>query len=444
MSSKNALSKLMGRKPEVINVNGIVNPNAVSAHLNMLALFKRLECRHDMACPLPQAHLACIYKLHMLEYQLPADVAMQGYDAVDSESEKWWIQNIGDDEPYVLVHKLLQATNYHFKYPWCNEITEISWCRRWISVGECIVLLLCTKISSCGSADTTNTSLLADVPPSAPLAAGAAAPTLMPTTVHTLGVRVAGRHVVVVAVAGVGQGAVVVVVAIAGVVGRISADNSVRYNSRYTARGFEKRIVQRDDKVIVFGHDLCQTTLGPWKSFYHRIKATASTKTETMREEDPSRENVNVTVTPNFPLLKEMIDDGLVVVMKTDANLLEQIDTVTLSFSTHDFRMTLGPKKLFDYKAFDPILNGMICASHNQSDASTSEYFSFCLNFGRNVSFKVFSIHSRLFATQWAVQNNPSWRHTSTPSSPTTTSSSLATPTTLAGKAWTSSSRAMR
>ncbi|RUS35593.1 hypothetical protein BC938DRAFT_473118 [Jimgerdemannia flammicorona] len=179
-----------------------------------------------------------------------------------------------------------------------------------------------------------------------------------------------------------------------------------------------------------------------------------------MREEDPSRENVNVTVTPNFPLLKEMIDDGLVVVVKTDANLLEQIDTVTLSkrsyvcfyasttftfqASQHDFRMTLGPKKLFDYKAFDPTLNGMICASHNQSDASTSEYFNFCLNFGRNVSFKVFSIHSRLFATQWAVQNNPSWRHTSTPSSPPTTSSSLATPTTLAGKAWTSSSKAMR
>lgn len=110
----------------------------------------------------------------------------------------------------------------------------------------------------------------------------------------------------------------------------LGASNTVRYNSRYTARGYEKRIERQDDTMITFGRDPCKTTLGRLQSFYHRLLSNHVAERKKMHEEDPSSENINVTVTPNFPLPKEMTDDKLVVVVKTDANMLQLIDAETL------------------------------------------------------------------------------------------------------------------
>ncbi|RUS21095.1 putative carotene-dioxygenase [Endogone sp. FLAS-F59071] len=160
----------------------------------------------------------------------------------------------------------------------------------------------------------------------------------------------------------------------------LGASNTVRYNSRYTARGYEKRIERRDDTMIMFGRDPCQTTLGQLQSFYHRLLSNHEAKRK-MHEEDPSSENINVTVTPNFPLPKEMTDDKLVVVVKTDANILQLIDAETLE-----------PKKLLNYTDIDPNLVGRVSAAHHQTDTSTSEYFNFVMHLGKEITLSAFSL----------------------------------------------------
>ncbi|RUP44501.1 carotene dioxygenase [Jimgerdemannia flammicorona] len=160
----------------------------------------------------------------------------------------------------------------------------------------------------------------------------------------------------------------------------LGASNTVRYNSRYTARGVERRIERGDDTIIMFGQDPCQTTLGRMQSFFHRLMADPK-EARKMHDEDPSSESINVTVTPNFPLPKEMTDDKLVVVVKTDVNIMQLIDAETLE-----------PKKLFTYGYLDSSLTGQISAAHHQADSSTSEYFNFTLQFGKEITLSAFSI----------------------------------------------------
>ncbi|RUP47492.1 hypothetical protein BC936DRAFT_145676 [Jimgerdemannia flammicorona] len=105
--------------------------------------------------------------------------------------------------------------------------------------------------------------------------------------------------------------------------------NSIRNTSRYTALGIAKRNERRDDTYLVFGRDPCQTTLGRFQSFYRRFTADPKA-TQRMRDEDPSSENINITLTPNVPLAKEMTEDKLVLVVKMDGNLLQLLDSATL------------------------------------------------------------------------------------------------------------------
>ncbi|RUS32765.1 hypothetical protein BC938DRAFT_474364, partial [Jimgerdemannia flammicorona] len=97
--------------------------------------------------------------------------------------------------------------------------------------------------------------------------------------------------------------------------------NSIRYTSRYTALGIAKRNERRDDTYLVFGRDPCQTTLGRFQSFYRRFTADPKA-TQRMRDEDPSSENINITLTPNVPLAKEMAEDKLVLVVIPSSSLL--------------------------------------------------------------------------------------------------------------------------
>ncbi|RUP47684.1 carotene dioxygenase [Jimgerdemannia flammicorona] len=169
------------------------------------------------------------------------------------------------------------------------------------------------------------------------------------------------------------------------------SSNTVKYNSRYTAKGVEKRIVERDNTVLFFGPDPCKTVFDKISSFFHHI--TGMGKMRARQEADPTSEIINVAVTPNFPLPKgdrfdSLSDQGLVV--KTDANMVQVLDEVTLA-----------PKKIFTYTDYAPGLNGQLSAAHHQQDPVTGETVNFVVELGPVVQFRAFSVSASGVTTQF-------------------------------------------
>lgn len=111
-------------------------------------------------------------------------------------------------------------------------------------------------------------------------------------------------------------------------------DQSIRYNSRHTSHGVERRIGKRDPTLLTFGPDPCKTIFGRIQSIYHHISKFGSNAA--LQENDPEFEMVNVTITPNFPLGEKLEEEtgikrGEAVVVKRDANTLQVVDKDTLS-----------------------------------------------------------------------------------------------------------------
>ncbi|RUS13354.1 carotene dioxygenase [Endogone sp. FLAS-F59071] len=160
------------------------------------------------------------------------------------------------------------------------------------------------------------------------------------------------------------------------------ASNTVKYNSRYTAKGVERRIIKGDKTVLFFGPDPCKTFWGKVTSVFSHI--AGMTDVRDRQDDDPSSEIINVAVSPNFPLPKGerfegLGDQGLVV--KTDANMVQVLDDVTLE-----------PIKIFTYGDFESSVIGQLSAAHHQEDVNTNENINFVLELGPFMQFHVFSV----------------------------------------------------
>lgn len=109
--------------------------------------------------------------------------------------------------------------------------------------------------------------------------------------------------------------------------------NQVRYSSRHSSAGVERRIKAQDPTLLTFGPDPCKTIFGRLQSVYHHITSFASNAK--IQESDPEFDMVNVTITPNFPLGNALeketgVERGHALVVKRDANTLQLVDAETL------------------------------------------------------------------------------------------------------------------
>ncbi|KAI8336728.1 putative carotene oxygenase [Chlamydoabsidia padenii] len=160
--------------------------------------------------------------------------------------------------------------------------------------------------------------------------------------------------------------------------------NQVRYSSRHTSNGVERRIKAQDPTLLTFGPDPCKTIFGRLQSIYHHISSFGSNAK--LQESDPEFDMVNVTITPNFPLGEDLeketgVKRGQGLVVKRDANTLQVVDTETLE-----------PLKMFTYAHVDKNIQGLLCASHHQYDETTNEYVNFMVRLGPFPSFQPFLI----------------------------------------------------
>ncbi|PRP88529.1 dioxygenase [Planoprotostelium fungivorum] len=203
---------------------------------------------------------------------------------------------------------------------------------------------------------------------------------------------------------------------------RKSDTTKVYYSSRHVANGVEKRIGQKDSTLVFFGPDPCKTVFGKVQSVWNQVRDQGKGTIARRMEEDAQGENINVTVTPNFPLSREMEetfheDHGLALVVKTDGNMLQLLD-----------KDTLEPKKVFTYGHVDknPVLGGRFAAAHHQEDTETGEFFNFILEPFPVATWHVFSLKkgekeekARVFdQVRWNLSSykgllplNPSYSH---------------------------------
>jgi torulene dioxygenase len=166
-------------------------------------------------------------------------------------------------------------------------------------------------------------------------------------------------------------------------------DNArVIYTSRHTATGVESRILRNDSTLVFFGSDPCKTIFGRIQSIYHQLSDIGQGVVEQRMKTDAEGENINVTISPNFPLGDELerewnVNAGMALVVKTDANMLQLID-----------HQTLKPKKIFTYNTIDKENNGRFAAAHHQYDEETGEWINFTLEVFPKPMWRVFSYAS--------------------------------------------------
>jgi torulene dioxygenase len=159
----------------------------------------------------------------------------------------------------------------------------------------------------------------------------------------------------------------------------------VTYTSRHTANGVKSRIIRNDSTLVFFGPDPCKTIFGRIQSVYHQLLDFGRGEIERRMRTDPEGENINVTISPNFPLGEDLeqqwgVDAGMALVVKTDANMLQLVDNETLE-----------PKKTFTYGTIDTEYSDRFAAAHHQYDAKTGEWFNFILEVFPKPTWRVFS-----------------------------------------------------
>lgn len=107
---------------------------------------------------------------------------------------------------------------------------------------------------------------------------------------------------------------------------------AVKYNSRFTAESAEKTIVANPTNDTYFGHlPEVGGVFSKVSNVVHRATTLGNND-----DKDPSSDNVGVTITPEYPLPNTFDKDDtdpLVVVSKTDANLLQIVHSTSLGKS---------------------------------------------------------------------------------------------------------------
>ncbi|KAI8333229.1 putative carotene oxygenase [Blakeslea trispora] len=186
---------------------------------------------------------------------------------------------------------------------------------------------------------------------------------------------------------------------------------TIKYNSRHTSHGVERRIGERDPTLLTFGPDPCKTIFGRMQTVYHHISKFGTNAA--LQEHDPEFDMVNVTVTPNFPLGEALeketgVKRGEAVVVKRDADTLQLVDSESLK-----------PLKMFTYNHVSKKLQGQLCASHHQYDEETDEYVNFMVKLGPFPTFQTFTLGPYLPHPEQKEQvpapearlHQPIWRH---------------------------------
>ncbi|KAI8072871.1 carotenoid oxygenase [Gongronella butleri] len=155
-------------------------------------------------------------------------------------------------------------------------------------------------------------------------------------------------------------------------------NQTFRYNSRCTAKTYEKNILANP----FGGHSSYANVWDKGNAWQHFMDFLARSKKSIHNLEDASARSINVTVTPGYPLPPSFDNQGApVLVSKTDSNILQKVH--------HD---TLEPERLFDYSFYNGKLDGRLSAAHHQHDVSTGETFNFVMSVGPNPKLTVFKI----------------------------------------------------
>ena len=146
----------------------------------------------------------------------------------------------------------------------------------------------------------------------------------------------------------------------------------MEYRSRFTAKTLYKKI-QKDGryKGVCFGQDLCQSTFMKFLGLFRPIEGFGDGK-------NADSANVSVSITPDFPVLKNGKPSHEVIV-KTDASMIQVID-----------EQTLEPQRLFMYGDLSSKLKGFATSSHEERDPETGEYFNFTLQFFPRPKYHLF------------------------------------------------------
>ncbi|KAG9287954.1 hypothetical protein G9A89_017549 [Geosiphon pyriformis] len=157
-------------------------------------------------------------------------------------------------------------------------------------------------------------------------------------------------------------------------------DQVVSYRSRDTNTNDTKLIQEKGYlSDISFGQDLCENLFQKFFTTFQQI-----TKSRNSRDIDPNTKNIGVTLTNTLPIPETVsLKNHRTLVSQTDANMLKQLDPVTLD-----------PLRVFSFKHFDSRLIGELSPAHPQFDASTGEYISFTQKMGFKAAYTVFSIRT--------------------------------------------------
>ncbi|KAJ8084349.1 hypothetical protein PM082_003118 [Marasmius tenuissimus] len=165
-----------------------------------------------------------------------------------------------------------------------------------------------------------------------------------------------------------------------------SGGQRVSYRSRKSADDYEQSAAEKGvlpGVTFAQRQDICQTI---FKKFFTVFQQPAATST-------PSSANVGVTLSPDMPGWKKVID-GLpagtlshehtgpkYLVAKTDANLLQLLDPVSLE-----------PLSISTYAKVDPRLDGELSAAHSCRDHEADEFYNYTCKLGPSSTYKVFKI----------------------------------------------------
>ncbi|KAI9312483.1 carotenoid oxygenase [Dichotomocladium elegans] len=164
-----------------------------------------------------------------------------------------------------------------------------------------------------------------------------------------------------------------------------SAQQRIRYNSRLTAEGMERSLVHHQSKGMIFFGHIPEEEQG-WSRFARMVQRLDRmvVRPRVNTSQDPSSAAPGVTITPNFPLPKDLCSqkEDRVLVAKTDANILQKINADSLE-----------PERLFKYENYHHEFEGFLSAAHHQYDPHTDETFSLTLRFGHLPAINIFAIH---------------------------------------------------
>ncbi|KAI8974107.1 putative carotene-dioxygenase [Pilobolus umbonatus] len=156
---------------------------------------------------------------------------------------------------------------------------------------------------------------------------------------------------------------------------------SVKYNSRMLAKSIEDGIKDKPySHSIYFGH-VPEFSFMQWLYYFlHRLDILVF-RPRTISQCGTDGRNVSVTVTPNYPMPSSYDKKERVLMAKTDANVLQKVDSETLI-----------PETIMNYSSYDPKLTDPLSAAHHQKDPFTKETINITVAFAPQPKLTVFSI----------------------------------------------------